>query len=584
MAGRIPQQFIDDLLARTDVVDVIDSLLPLKKKGANYSACCPFHNEKTPSFTVSQDKQFYHCFGCGVSGSAIGFLMDYSHLSFVEAIEELASRAGVEVQREQGYEPTQPVRDLTPLREMNERVSEFYQQQLRQHKSSGLASEYLKNRGLTGEIAKKYQLGFAPPGWNNVLSTLGQTEVAQGVLKELGLIVSNDNNKTYDRFRERIIFPIRNKRGQTIGFGGRILDSGEPKYLNSPETPLYHKGREVYGLYEALKSSSKIQRLILVEGYLDVISLSQLGIAHVVAALGTAITREQIDLMFRSVSELVICMDGDTAGQKAAWRAVVNALPALRSGRQIKVLLLQQGQDPDSLIREQGLENFERLIEEALPLSRYFFSYLTERHPLDTIEGRASFLEEARPLLKTLPDGAFATMMNKQLAELSQVPQSESVKNQRSTYRVKKSTAGSAKQSPSVIRQLITTLLHEPHLAEDISPDEEWLLLDVPGMEVLQRVLSAIRTSSGITPAILLERFRGSDIERIITKLFAEERLLVGDSMRDEISGAVDKLKKQVGQSRLEYLLSQDVDLTIAEKEELRAILLDNSLRRVEKN
>ena len=584
MAGRIPQQFIDDLLARTDVVDVIDSLLPLKKKGANYSACCPFHNEKTPSFTVSQDKQFYHCFGCGVSGSAIGFLMDYSHLSFVEAIEELASRAGVEVQREQGYEPTQPVRDLTPLREMNERVSEFYQQQLRQHKSSGLASEYLKNRGLTGEIAKKYQLGFAPPGWNNVLSTLGQTEVAQGVLKELGLIVSNDNNKTYDRFRERIIFPIRNKRGQTIGFGGRILDSGEPKYLNSPETPLYHKGREVYGLYEALKSSSKIQRLILVEGYLDVISLSQLGIAHVVAALGTAITREQIDLMFRSVSELVICMDGDSAGQKAAWRAVVNALPALRSGRQIKVLLLQQGQDPDSLIREQGLEHFERLIEEALPLSRYFFSYLTERHPLDTIEGRASFLEEARPLLQTLPDGAFATMMNKQLAELSQVPQSESIKNQRSTYRVKKSNAGSAKQSPSVIRQLITTLLHEPHLAEDISPDEEWLLLEVPGMEVLQRVLSAIRTSSGITPAILLERFRGSDIERIITKLFAEERLLVGDSMRDEISGAVDKLKKQVGQSRLEYLLSQDVDLTIAEKEELRTILLDNSLRRVEKN
>ena len=584
MAGRIPQQFIDDLLARTDVVDVIDSLLPLKKKGANYSACCPFHNEKTPSFTVSQDKQFYHCFGCGVSGSAIGFLMDYSHLSFVEAIEELASRAGVEVQREQGYESAQPVRDLTPLREMNERVSEFYQQQLRQHQSSRLASEYLKNRGLTGEIAKKYQLGFAPPGWNNVLSTLGQTEVAQGVLKELGLIVSNDNNKTYDRFRERIIFPIRNKRGQTIGFGGRILDSGEPKYLNSPETPLYHKGREVYGLYEALKSSSKIQRLILVEGYLDVISLSQLGIAHVVAALGTAITREQIDLMFRSVSELVICMDGDSAGQKAAWRAVVNALPALRSGRQIKVLLLQQGQDPDSLIREQGLEHFEHLIEEALPLSRYFFSYLTERHPLDTIEGRASFLEEARPLLQTLPDGAFATMMSKQLAELSQVPQPESVNNQRSTYRVKKSTAGSAKQSPSVIRQLITTLLHEPHLAEDISPDEEWLLLEVPGMEVLQRVLSAIRTSSGITPAILLERFRGSDIERIITKLFAEERLLVGDSMRDEISGAVDKLKKQVGQSRLEYLLNQEVDLTIGEKEELRAILLDNSLRRVEKN
>ena len=318
MSGRISQHFIDDLLARTDVVDVIDSLVPLKKKGANYSACCPFHNEKTPSFTVSQDKQFYHCFGCGVSGSAIGFLMDYSHLDFVEAVEELASRAGVEVVREQGIVNDKPKRDLSPLLQLNEDASQFYQQQLRSHKTSQRASEYLKGRGLSGETAKTFQLGYAPTGWDNLMLALGKTEGSLADLRELGLIVSNDNKKTYDRFRERIMFPIRNKRGQTIGFGGRVMDDAEPKYLNSPETPLFHKGREVYGLFEALKASSKLQRLLLVEGYLDVISLYQQGITNSVAALGTAITREHIDLLFRSVSELVICMDGDSAGQKAS--------------------------------------------------------------------------------------------------------------------------------------------------------------------------------------------------------------------------------------------------------------------------
>jgi len=571
MAGRIPQQFIDDLLARIDVVDVIDSLLPLKKKGANYSACCPFHNEKTPSFTVSQDKQFYHCFGCGVSGSAISFLMDFSHLSFVEAIEELAGRAGVDVKREQGYEAAQPVRDLTPLRDMNERVSEFYQQQLRQHASSAIASSYLKNRGLTGEVAQKYQLGFAPPGWDNVLSALGQTQASQAVLRELGLVVSNDNNKTYDRFRERIMFPIRNKRGQTIGFGGRVLDSGEPKYLNSPETPLYHKGREVYGLYEALKSSSKIQRLILVEGYLDVISLSQLGIDHVVAALGTAITREQIDLLFRSVSELVICMDGDSAGQKAAWRAIVNALPALRSGRQIKVLLLGQGQDPDSVIRQQGLEYFEALIEAASPLSSYFFDYLAEQYPLDSIEGRAAFVEQAKPLLNTLPDGAFAGMMKKQLAVLTQT---DVAPTRMGAARPSSPMArGPAKKTPSLIRRLISTVLREPALAATIDLSDTWLSLPMPGMPVLKQVLLAINNETDLSPAILLERLRGSEHERTINKLFSEESLIEGGALEHEMMGAVERLKEGAKKARLDELLAKSKDLTESERLEFRALI-----------
>ena len=573
MAGRIPRHFIDDLLARTDIVDVIDSLLPLKKKGANYSACCPFHNEKTPSFTVSQDKQFFHCFGCGVSGSAISFLMDFSHLDFVEAIEELASRAGVEVVKEQGFEQAKPKRDMTPLQQMNDKVSEFYQQQLRQHNAASVAANYLKNRGLTGDVAKTFQLGFAPPGWNNLLSSLGQSEPSLSELKELGLVVTNENNKTYDRFRERIIFPIRNKRGQTIGFGGRVLDSGEPKYLNSPETPLYHKGSEVYGLYEALKSSSKIQRIVVVEGYLDVISLYQHGITNTVAALGTAITREHVDLLFRSVSELVICMDGDTAGQKAAWRAVTNALPALRSGRQIKVLLLDEGDDPDSLIREKGSEHFERLLDKAVPLSSYFFDYLSISNPLTTIEGRASFMELAKPLLDTLPTGAFATLMKKQLARSVKVSGADVGVSSKPKFGRGKPMRKLGAAPVSAMRYLITFILHEPGLAVKINPLEPWLQLKVPGMALLNQILSALNSQQAMTPAMLLERFRGGEHEKTINTLYAEERLIVGESAEHEFSGAIERLKEQAKNIRYEELLAKSQSLSDEEREELRELM-----------
>lgn len=573
MAGRIPRHFIDDLLARTDIVDVIDSLLPLKKKGANYSACCPFHNEKTPSFTVSQDKQFFHCFGCGVSGSAISFLMDFSHLDFVEAIEELASRAGVEVVQEQGFEQSKPKRDLTPLLQMNDKVSEFYRQQLRQHSAASMATTYLKNRGLTGDVAKTFQLGFAPPGWDNLLSSLGQGEPSLGELKELGLVVTNENNKTYDRFRERIIFPIRNKRGQTIGFGGRVLDSGEPKYLNSPETPLYHKGREVYGLYEALKSSSKIQRIVVVEGYLDVISLYQQGITNTVAALGTAITREHVDLLFRSVSELVICMDGDTAGQKAAWRAVTNALPALRSGRQIKVLLLDEGDDPDSLIREKGAEYFEQLLDKAVPLSSYFFDYLSASNPLTTIEGRASFMEQAKPLLDMLPAGTFAELMKKQLARSVQVSGADVGISSKPKFGRGQSARKLGAAPVSAMRHLITFILHEPELAAKINPAESWLQLNVPGMALLNEILSALRSQQTMSPAMLLERFRGSENEKTINSLYAEERLIVGESVELEFSGAIERLKEQAKSIRYEELLAKSQNLSDGERKELRELM-----------
>lgn len=573
MAGRIPQHFIDDLLARTDIVDVIDSLLPLKKKGANYSACCPFHNEKTPSFTVSQDKQFYHCFGCGVSGSAIGFLMDYSHYSFVEAIEELASRAGVEVMHEQGFEPEKPKRDLAPLVQMNASVGNFYQQQLRQHHLADGAKNYLKNRGLTGEVAKVFQLGFAPTGWDNLLSSLGRDDKSINELRELGLVVTNENNKTYDRFRERIIFPIRNKRGQTIGFGGRVLDSGEPKYLNSPETPLYHKGREVYGLYEALKSSSKIHRIIVVEGYLDVISLYQQGITNVVAALGTAITREHVDLLFRSVSELVICMDGDSAGQKAAWRAVTNGLPALRKGRQIKVLSLDEGEDPDSLIREKGAAHFERLVDEAEPLSSYFFDYLSKRHPLTTIEGRASFIEEAKPLLETLPAGTFSELMKKQLARTTNTQSAKAGSSSKPRFGSRQPARKKAVAPLSAMRHLIKLILHEPTLVLQLNPDEAWLKLNVPGMDVLNEIIQAVNSQQDMSPAMLLERFRGSQSEKIINVLFAEERLIVGELAEHEFLGAIERLKEQAKYARYHELAEKSQNLTDKEKKEFTELM-----------
>ena len=573
MAGRIPQHFIDDLLARTDIVDLVDALVPLKKKGANYSACCPFHNEKTPSFTVSQDKQFYHCFGCGANGSAIGFLMEFSHLDFVEAIEELASLAGVEVVREGGQQSKEPKRQLTPLYELNGLVSDYFQQQLRKPESS-IAVNYLKKRGLSGHVAKTFQIGHVPTGWSHILDAFGESAEKRTMLKELGLIVSNENNKTYDRFRERIIFPIRNKKGQTIGFGGRVLGEGEPKYLNSPETPLYHKGREVYGLYEALQTSNKIQRLVLVEGYLDVVALHESGMTNVVAALGTAITKEQLELLFRSAMELVICMDGDSAGQKAAWRAIVNAMPILRSGRKIKVLLLPQGEDPDSLVRSEGLEKFQDRVLGASPLSSYFFDELSKTHMLTTMEGRASFMEQAKPLIDSIPEGAFSVMMKQQLATSTNMALSHVTAGSNIKQPVKKQPLRQAKKAPSVIRFIITSLLHEPLLAKKINNDEAWLQIDIPGIPVLKKLLDTLQASPELTTAMLLERFRDDEYEKVIRSLFQEEKLISSELSSAEVDDAIKRLKSQAQEHRLNTLIekSRMSNLSQLERKELTGL------------
>jgi DNA primase len=453
--------------------------------------------------------------------------------------------------------------------DLNQQASLYYQSQLRQHPEATQLVAYLKKRGVTGEIAKKFQLGFAPPGWSSILTELGGSNGSQHLLHELGLVVTNENNKTYDRFRERLVFPIRNKRGQVVGFGGRVLDDSMPKYLNSPETPLFHKGREVYGLYEVLQAPGKNQRIILVEGYMDVIALHQYGVTNAVAGLGTAITQEHIELLFRSTAELVICLDGDTAGQKAAWRAVINALPALRSGRQLKILIIPEGEDPDSLIREEGVEKFEQRVEAATPLSEYFFESLIKEHPLEYIEGRSALLEKAKPLLDTMPAGAFSEMMKKQLARLTDTKATPP----RPTAANKNNTGG--KKKPSTIRHVITLLLRNPELAGEIKATSSYLTTDIPGMSVLRSVLAELSASPNLSSAMLLERFRGAEHEKTINALFSEEVLFKDENELSDFQQAIERLQQQVNNQRLDELLhkSKIMPLTQEEKQELRQLV-----------
>jgi DNA primase len=422
MAGIIPQSFIDDLLERVDIVEVIDSRVKLKKTGKNYSACCPFHDEKTPSFSVSPDKQFFYCFGCGASGNSIGFVMDYERISFPEAIDSLAKVAGVDVPRETKTPQAQAQDEAREkarkaLYQLMEQTNDFYQQQLREHEQRNIAVNYLKNRGLSGHIAKDFGIGYAPAGWDNLIKQLGTSNERQDLLIDGGLLIKNDEkNKLYDRFRERIMFPIRDSRGRVIGFGGRVLNDEKPKYLNSPETTIFHKGKELYGLYEAKEAYRQLPRVLVVEGYMDVIALAQYGIRYGVATLGTACSTEHLTRAFRFTNEVVFCFDGDEAGRKAARRAMENALPVMEDGRQIKFLYLPDGEDPDTLIRQIGDEKFTALIESASPLESFLFEELGQHFDTQTMEGRARLCKLAAPMLDQLPRGIYRELMFQQLS------------------------------------------------------------------------------------------------------------------------------------------------------------------------
>lgn len=418
MAGRIPQYFIDDLLTRIDIVDVIDHRVKLKKTGRNYSACCPFHKEKTPSFTVSPDKQFYYCFGCGASGNAVGFVMDHDHLDFPEAVDTLAGQLGLEVPREENPH-RQRGPDHSELYNLLDRAVDFYSRQLKQHEQSPRASHYLKNRGLDPQTCQHFAIGFAPPGWDNLKKELATSPEKEQQLITTGMLVNNeDRNTVYDRFRERIIFPIRDSRGRYIAFGGRVLGDEKPKYLNSPESPVFHKGKELYGLFEARQANRKLSRILVVEGYMDVVALAQQGITNAVATLGTATTPDHMQRLFKVVPEVIFCFDGDDAGRRAAWRALESTLSNMQDGRQARFLFLPQGEDPDSMVRKEGSESFiKRIKSQAISLDNLLFRELESELDLTTMDGRARLAKLAQPYLDKLPEGLFRQLLVKKLSD-----------------------------------------------------------------------------------------------------------------------------------------------------------------------
>ncbi|MFK7865778.1 MAG: DNA primase [Pseudohongiellaceae bacterium] len=426
MAGLIPQAFIDDLLNRADIIDVIDNRVPLKKSGKNYSACCPFHNEKTPSFSVQPERQFYYCFGCGAAGNAIGFIMNFEQLDFPQAVEALAKENGLEVPREESAASQRKQSENAKLFEVLDKANDFFRQQLRHHENKQAAVEYLVARGVSGEIARDFNIGYAPPGWDNLLSAIGKDASVQSSLAKSGMVIEKDSDKKsgsggrdyYDRFRHRIMFPIRDTRGRTIAFGGRVLGDDKPKYLNSPETPVFHKGSELYGLYEVKKSSHKFGQLLLVEGYMDVIALAQMGIKNAVATLGTATSSHHLNRLFKIVPEVVFCFDGDKAGRTAAWRALEATLPQMEDGRQVKFLFLPEGEDPDTLVRKIGQDKFNQELANATPLETFFFDKLAVGIDVATIEGKARLSNLAKPYLKQLPHGVYGQLMQDRLADL----------------------------------------------------------------------------------------------------------------------------------------------------------------------
>lgn len=417
MAGRIPNQFIDELLNRVDIVDVVDRRVKLRKTGKNYSACCPFHDEKTPSFSVNPEKQFYYCFGCQAGGNAIGFVMEYENLDFVEAVEALAQNAGLEVPREEGKAGAKPQESNKPLYDCLERSTQFYEQSLRKHPQAKMAVDYFKKRGLTGQIAKEFRLGFAPPGWDNLIKSFGDNEADIKLLSTGGMLVTNDKGRTYDRFRERVMFPIMDQRGRVIAFGGRVLGDEKPKYLNSPETPIFHKSRELYGLYQARKSKKSLTRMVVVEGYMDVIALAQHDIHYAVATLGTATSETHLERLYRMVPEVIFCFDGDDAGRNAAFRALETALPVMEDGRQARFLFLEEGEDPDTIVRKKGRDYLEHQFDKAPALETFLFDRLAQGLDLSTMDGRARYSKVVAPHLHKLPEGVFKTLMFQSLAD-----------------------------------------------------------------------------------------------------------------------------------------------------------------------
>ena len=580
MSGLIPQHFIDDLITRADIVEVLGRRIQLKKAGREFKACCPFHDEKTPSFTVSPSKGFYHCFGCGAHGTALGFLMEYDHMEFVEAVESLAGMMGIDVPRE---ESQQPARRYDELFELMQKVEKHYQGELRRHQP---AADYLQARAIDGATAKRFGIGYAPAGWSHLLDKFGTSNEAIERLLAVGLIIRKDNGKHYDRFRERIMFPIRDSRGRCIGFGGRVMGQEEPKYLNSPETVLFHKGRELYGLYEARQAIRHIERLVVVEGYMDVVALARHGIDFAAATLGTATSDEHLNRLFRLSDEVHFCFDGDRAGRAAAWRALETALPQIREGRQIRFVFLPDGQDPDSYVQTDGADGFEKAMDQALALSDYLVEELASQVDMKSVDGRARLAELAKPLISKIPPGVYKELLIERLAEsvgLAAPKLAAILAKDQSTPKPRANREGlselrhQSKPSagkPSIVRRAISLLLNNPDAADKLDV-EQLAGVSRPGTELLRDLIETVQAEPTMTTARLLERWRSHEEGRHLGKLAAVE-LPVSDDFdaSAELEQCIAQLALAGKRDRVDFLIEKERlnSLSDAERSELRQL------------
>jgi len=573
MAGRIPDQFIDELLARIDIVDVIEQRVPLRKAGRDWSARCPFHDERSPSFTVSPAKQFYHCFGCGAHGSAIKFLMDYDRLEFVDAVEDLAARVGLKVPYEGGRRTV--AEDSTDLYTLLDAAAKFYQRELAK---SDKARAYFDARGLDRATVERFGLGYAPDLWDALKTALGTTPQRLALLEKAGLIKTGDNGRKYEYFRDRVMFPIADRRGRMIAFGGRILEKkedGGPKYLNSPETPLFHKGQQLFALWQVRQAHSKIPRLVVVEGYMDVIALFQHGVTQAVATLGTATTRDHAELLFRNCADVYFCFDGDRAGRAAGWKAVESVLPRMRDGRQAWFLFLPEGEDPDSLVRKEGQAGFEDRLKAATPLSEFFFAHLGTDVNLASLDGKARLAERARPLLTQIPDGAFRDLM---LGELDRIA---SVKIRIDAPPADAPRKPARPQERSLVRTAVALLLQNPGFAAAIEPPHLFSTLRQPGIPLLVELIALARARPEISTAAILEHYAEREELKSLRKLAVMEFPGGEAEWQAEFLDALGQLDKQTVQQRIDDLMTKQREgaLANAEKDELRALLLSRAAK-----
>ncbi len=570
----IPKAFIQDVIARSDIVEVISARVTLTKRGSTHLARCPFHDEKTPSFSVSQTKQFYHCFGCGASGNVISFLTSYDRMEFPDAVEYLAAQLGLEVPREDSSQasPSKSYKELYPLMD---KAKHFYQQQLRQSK---LAIDYFKNRGVSGEIAKHFQLGFAPDEWDSLIKLVNNNSEDTKKLNEAGMLIEKNPGRYYDRFRNRVIFPIRDIRGRTIGFGGRSFGDEQPKYLNSPETPIFHKSQELYGLYETRQAHRDVQRVLVVEGYMDVIALFQHNINYAVATLGTAVNRQHVQKLLRYCNQLVFCFDGDTAGNNAAWKALTITLPLLNDGVHFKFLFLPKGHDPDSLIREIGTADFAELIDHAHSLDKVFFTRLQREHAPDSIEGRAHLAKSAKQYIDSMPQGIYRQLMNKRLASiLDMSPDALENMQPQQTYAVEKPSIPHKRRTQMLnpAQLTIAILLQHPAMANTLGNTDFLSHTQDTDQRQLHQLILLLQQTPNASMGSILATWESPEEQQQLAELYSKPLHIEKDELESALQATLERLQMQSRKQSLDHLITQAKtrELNPSEKRQLAELL-----------